>query len=81
MMSTRTREDVETGLDQVSPETHPARNAEHFRRIVAANAAVTEAGEELAAAVSAARAAGDSWAAIGAALGSSRQNAFQRFGR
>jgi hypothetical protein len=33
------------------------------------------------AAVSAAREAGDSWAAIGTALGVSRRTAYQRFGR
>ncbi len=37
--------------------------------------------QELRDAVAAARDAGDSWAAIGAALDTTRQNAFQRFGR
>jgi hypothetical protein len=59
----------ETGLDQLDPATHPARDAVHFRRIIAARRAVA-----------AAREAGDSWTIIGAALETSRQAAQQRFG-
>lgn len=69
-------EGIETGLDQVAPESHPARSAEYFRRIVAANASPAGQDEERAAAVAEARAAGDSWAVIGAALGTSGQNAY-----
>ena len=79
-MTMRTREDRQTGLDTINPATHPARDAEHFRRIVAAATALEAARRELADAVAAARDAGDSWTAIGAALGVSRQAAFQRFG-
>ncbi|MDR1187793.1 MAG: hypothetical protein LBK95_10130 [Bifidobacteriaceae bacterium] len=68
-------------LDGISPATHPARDATCFRRIVAARRAVGRADEELRHAVADARAAGDSWTIIGAALGTSRQNAYQRFGR
>lgn len=71
----------ETGLDAVSPQTHPARDAVHFRAIVAANQAVQDAEQQLRDAVAAARADGDSWTIVGAALGTSRQNAYQRFGR
>lgn len=80
-MSTQTREDLETGLDSIDPATQPARDAEHFRRIVAANKAVASAQSELEAAVRAARAAGDSWSAIGVALGVSKQAAHERYGK
>lgn len=71
----------ESGLDTVSPKSHQARDAVHFRRIVAAVKAVEEADQSLREAVADARAAGDSWTIVGAALGTSRQNAFQRFGK
>lgn len=74
------REDT-VGLDNVRPDTHPARDAVHFRRIIAARKRVAEAEAELRAAVKAAREAGDSWTIIGAALDTTRQAAFQRFGR
>lgn len=64
-----------------SEEVNPAdaRDAVHWRRI---RAAVTgnAAQAELDAAVVAARAAGDSWAMIGAALGISGHAASERFG-
>ena len=75
-----TRHTDETGLDQLDPATHPARDAVHFRRIIAARRALADAEDELRAAVAAARAAGDSWTIIGAALETSRQAAQQRFG-
>lgn len=71
----------DTGLDTVDPATTTARNAEHFRRIIAARKGVAEAEAELRAAVAAAREAGDSWNVIGVALDTTRQAAFQRFGR
>jgi len=71
----------ETGLDQLDPAVTEPRDASGFRRIVAAKQAVADAEAELRAAVLEARAAGDSWAVIGAALDTSRQNAYQRFGR
>jgi len=74
-----TRDD--TGLDQLDPATTEARDATHFRRIVAAKQAVADADTELRAAVAAAREAGDSWVVIGAALDTSKQNAYQRFGK
>jgi hypothetical protein len=78
-LATSSADDV--GLDAVDPSTHTARDAQHFRRIVAARQGLEEAEAELRAAVAAAREAGDSWAVIGAALDTSRQNAYQRFGR
>jgi len=53
----------------------------HFRRILAARKAIADAEQELRDAVKAARDAGDSWTVIGAALDTTRQAAFQRFGR
>jgi hypothetical protein len=70
-----------TALDQVSPATHRARDATHFRRIVAARKKIEEQQDELRSAVDAARAAGDSWTIIGAALNTTRQAAYQRYGR
>jgi hypothetical protein len=68
-------------LDALDPETHPARDATHFRRIIAARGALARAEDDLRAAVAEAREAGDSWTIIGAALDTTRQAAFQRFGR
>jgi len=79
-MATKTRHD-DTGLDQLDPATTPARDASHFRAIIAASEAVEEADAKLRLAVRDARAAGDSWAVIGAALGVSKQAAQQRFSR
>ncbi|WP_256796279.1 hypothetical protein [Terrabacter sp. Ter38] len=70
-----------TGLDQLDPSTHPARDAASFRRIIAARIQLADAEQELREAVRAARAAGDSWTVIGAALNISRQAAQQRFGQ
>jgi hypothetical protein len=69
-----------TGLDQLDVSTHPARDAAHFRRILAARQNLALAEQELHDAVRAAREAGDSWTIIGAALDTTRQAAQQRFG-
>ena len=79
-MTIKTRNDT-TGLDQLESTTQPARDAVHFRRILAARKAIADAEQELRDAVKAARDAGDSWTVIGAALETTRQAAFQRFGR
>lgn len=79
-MATRTKQDA-SGLDSVDPHTHPARDAANFRRILAAREQIEVAESELRAAVRAARDAGDSWTVIGAALDTTRQAAYQRFGR
>ncbi|MGZ4506699.1 MAG: hypothetical protein ACXVX0_05540 [Blastococcus sp.] len=73
-------DDADQWLDQLDPSTVEARDATHFRAIIAANQALTDAGGELRQAVADARAAGDSWAVVGAALGISKQAAQQRFG-
>jgi hypothetical protein len=69
-----------TGLDDLDVTTHPARDAAHFRRIIAARRNLAAAEQELRDAVRAAREAGDSWTVIGAALDTTRQAAQQRFG-
>nr|WP_228805711.1 hypothetical protein [Nocardia higoensis] len=68
-------------MDQLDPGKNPAKDAKSFRRIIAARKKVAEAEAELRAAVKDAHAAGDSWTVIGMALDTSRQAAFQRFGK
>jgi len=74
-------QDFDAWLDSIEPDPADARDATHIRRIIAANEALSAADEELRAAVASARAAGDTWDAIGVALGTSRQAAYQRFGK
>lgn len=68
------------GLDQLDPAMSPARDAVHFRRIVAARQGIAAAEQELRDAVKAARDAGDSWTVTASALDTTRQAAQQRFG-
>lgn len=70
-----------TGLVDLDPASTTARDAKYFRGIIAARKAVEDADADLRAAVAAARDAGDSWAVIGAALDTTRQAAYQRFGQ
>ncbi len=77
---TKTQVEPGHGLDTLDPNTTPARDTAHFRRIIAARNGVADAEEELRVAVEAAREAGDSWSVIGAALDTTRQAAYQRFG-
>lgn len=77
-MRLKSRKD-DTGLDAVSPES--LRDASQFRRITAARKGVDAAEQELRDAVAAVLAAGDSWTAIGAGLGTTKQAAWQRFGK
>jgi len=69
-----------TGLDHLDPSITEARDAKNIRRIIAARKALAAAESELRDAVAAAREDGDSWAAIGLALDTTRQAAYQRFG-
>lgn len=73
--------DLVIEADPFDPATHEARDASHFRRIVQAKNRVEAAELELRDAVAAAREAGDSWVIIGAAMGTTRQGAYQRFGK
>lgn len=70
--------DVEAFLDSIQPSS--MRDAEHLREIAAARKAVADAEQRLREAVAAARAAGDSWSAIGVMLRTSKQNAYRKFG-
>lgn len=71
----------DTGLDELDPATTTARDATHFREIVSAAKRRDDAEQNLRDAVASARRAGDSWTVIGAALGVTKQAAYQRFGR
>ncbi|MFZ5850708.1 MAG: hypothetical protein ACOYY2_04865 [Actinomycetota bacterium] len=79
-MTKTTSDHDRTGLDQLDVASRPARDAAHFRRILAARENLAAAEQELRDAVRAAREAGDSWTIIGAALDTTRQAAQQRFG-
>lgn len=77
-MKMKTKKD-DTGLESVAPES--LRDASHFRRIIEAKKGVEAADQELRDAVAAAHAAGDSWTVIGAAMGTTKQAAYQRFAK
>lgn len=78
-MNIKTAPDL-TGLDQLDQVVNQARDAVHFRRILAARQGIVAAEQELRDAVKAARDAGDSWTVIASALDTTRQAAQQRFG-
>lgn len=80
-MSTHLHTNNATGLEDLDPAVTPAQDATHFRNIRAARANLEQAKADLHQAVEQARAAGDSWTVIGAALETTRQAAYQRFGR
>lgn len=71
---------VDGTLLRLSPVPPVDREADDFRRISAARTAAAKAAAELDAAVSAARAKGDSWEVIATALGTSVRTARERFG-
>ena len=81
MANTKVEHNIDDFLEQIEPVPSDARDASHIRRIIEANAALGAAQDELNAAVLAARGAGDTWDAIGVALGITRQAAYQRFGK
>lgn len=70
--------DVEEFLGSIRPAS--MRDATYLREIAAAREAVADAEQRLRDAVAAARAAGDSWSAIGVMLRTSKQNAYRKFG-
>lgn len=80
-MSAQFHTNIDTGLEDLDPAVTPAQGATHFRKIRAARADLEQAKAELREAVDEARDAGDSWTVIGAALETTRQAAYQRFGR
>ena len=71
-------QDIDDFIASISPES--MRDASRLRDIAEARQARDAAVERLAAAVAAAREAGDSWTMIGIALGTSKQNAFRKYG-
>ena len=70
---------AETWLNTLDPATTPARDGRHLREIGRALTALEQSEIDLRDAVEAARAAGDSWEAIGLVLGTSRQGAHRKF--
>jgi hypothetical protein len=79
-MAKTTNSDAEArALEALTPKTHPARDAS--RKIVEARKEVDAANASVRRAVAEAREAGDSWTIIGVALDTTRQAAFQRFGK
>ena len=85
MMNTVTVRDEATATEEwlgnLDTSTVTFRDASHVREIIAAQEARDAADKRLRDAVAAARAAGDSWTVIGAALGVSKQAAQERFGK
>ena len=80
LSSTLTHTHDTTGLETLDPSTTPARDAAHFRAIIAASRRVHDAEADLHAAVAQAQEASVSWTVIGAALGVTRQAAQKQFG-
>lgn len=70
---------IDGTLLRLGPTPRIDKSAAGFRRITAARTVAENAESELEAAVRAARANGDSWEAIGAALGTSARTARERF--
>lgn len=80
MPQTKGQIDVEQWLDALDPDITPARDARSLRAVGEALTALEQAEAHLQQAVADAHAAGDSWAAIGTVLGTSRQAAHRKFG-
>ncbi len=78
-MTTKAASDIDEFIDSIDPRT--MRDGKHLREIAEAHRAATDADIRLRAAVSEARAAGDSWTMIGLMLGTSKQNAYRKYGR
>ena len=72
-------EPTEKWLDSLDPAQFDFRDASHVHAIIVAAEGLDAAEENLRKAVAGARAAGDSWTVIGAALGTSKQAAHERF--
>lgn len=73
--------DIDSWLDGIDPTTAPGRDGRHLRAIGDALTALENADAELQGAIQDARSAGDSWEAIGAVLGTSRQAAHRKYAR
>jgi dihydroxyacetone kinase len=79
MSKTVKSESVEEWLDSLDPAAMEVRDGVHLRAIGSALDAIKTAERQLETAVSEARQAGESWAAIGVVLGTSRQAAHRKF--
>ncbi|MBB5787530.1 hypothetical protein [Jiangella mangrovi] len=79
MAKTRHRNSVDEWLDSLDPKSTPARDGKNLRAIGRALDHVEESQSELVRAIADARAEGDSWAAIAAVLGTSKQAAHRKF--
>ncbi|RFA11257.1 hypothetical protein B7R54_12265 [Subtercola boreus] len=81
MTETTVRTAGEAWLDQLDPASTPLKDGRHLRTIGNALSALDDAEAAVRLAVTQARAAGDSWEAIGLVLGTSRQAAHRKYGR
>lgn len=71
--------DIERFFASIDPTA--MKDAVHLREIAEARRNLDDAESRLREAVAAARHAGDSWTAIGVMLGTSKQNAFRKYGK
>ena len=78
-MTTKTGSDIERFIDSIDPTT--MRDGRHLRAVAEALQASRDADDRLRKAVAAARANGDSWTMIGLMLGTSKQNAYRKYGK
>lgn len=72
-------DEIDAWLEGIEVNPADARDAVHFRRVLAARSAADDAVDELRAAVQAAREAGESWSVIGAGLGTTAEKAQKLF--
>ena len=81
MAATLVRDRVDSNIDAFISSIDPAsmRDGKYLQAISAARKAVEVSEAELVQAIRAARRAGDSWAMIGIALRTSRQNAHRKY--
>jgi hypothetical protein len=79
MTKTIKRGSVEDWLDSIDTDSVDVRDGKYLRAIGAALDSREAADRQLEEAVSAARAAGESWQAIGVVLGTSKQAAHRKF--
>ncbi|MCL2454311.1 MAG: hypothetical protein FWD18_03270 [Micrococcales bacterium] len=75
--ATTRRTDAEAFIDTIDPAA--MRDGTNLRAVAAARERADEAEAELVDTIRAARAAGDSWAAIGLVLRTSKQNAHRKY--
>jgi hypothetical protein len=79
MANTTEKNAVENWLDTIDPASVSARDGRYLRKVGAALTTLEHAEADLQRSVDEARAAGDSWEAIGLVLGTSRQAAHRKY--